>query len=166
MVAALGNTPTSLPADSDRCRLCETALPADAVKCPRCGLPVRRLTFDSPQVHPSDVLLSVIMAMVAVGLTLPFTISAISMMIMMGTLASSMGDLFLLVCWNGVIIGPPIVIIARRCITRVRKGHFERAWMWRDYWWLQFLSFSPVLGGILALFVFPERIAIFRSLFG
>ena len=65
MNAALDDANALPAAESERCRLCETVLPADATACPKCNLPVRRSRPEPVDVRPSDVALSIVMAMIA-----------------------------------------------------------------------------------------------------
>lgn len=150
----------------DRCRLCDAVLAAEATVCPKCRLPVRRRTACTGPARPIDVTLSMIMALIALMTTLPPTALAVANAAMSGNWQDYLGRLFGLACWNGIIIGSPIVILARRWVTRVRREDFERAWMWRDYWWLQLMAFSPIFGALLALWTFNQRIDFLWHLFG
>lgn len=140
--------------DIPRCRLCDAVLTTEATTCPKCGLLVRRRTSAPVEVRPLDVALSIVMAIVAAVLTEPITCSVTAGLILSGNFRGLGDDLLLIVCWNCVIVGLPVVILIRRWIWRVRRGDFERAWMWRDYWWFQLLAFSPVIGGLFALWLF------------
>ncbi|HET6425827.1 MAG TPA: hypothetical protein VFG20_19205 [Planctomycetaceae bacterium] len=140
--------------ETPRCRLCDAVLATEAMAGPKCGLPVRRRSRDPVDVRPMDVALSIVMAIIAAVLTVPITCSVTASLILSGNFRGLGDDLLLIVCWNCVIVGLPVVILIRRWIWRVRRGDFERAWMWRDYWWFQLLAFSPVIGGLFALWLF------------
>lgn len=135
-----------VPANEEptHCRMCETVLPPAAQKCPRCGMPVRRVQSDPTEVRTHDVILSVLMAVMAILGTVPMTYPVLKRL---GTLALSPDmaiELVLAGIWNGVILGIPVVQMARRWYTRVRKGNFHHAWVFRDYWFLQAMALSPV----------------------
>lgn len=157
MLAHIGSprmsTTTLSPADeSQRCRLCDTELLPSAKQCPRCGLPVRSAQL--VRVRTRDVILTIIMATLAAIVTVPVTFLVTARLITSGFFGSNLTMLFLIGTWNCFILGFPIVILARRWVSRVRKGDFERGWMWRDYWYFQALAFSPLVGGMAALYVF------------
>ncbi len=154
------------PSDADGCRLCETPLPVDAKACPRCGLPVRHRGTEPVVVHPWDIWFTVIMAVAAGTVTFPLTCSAVVTWIQAGWTGTNFGGLIGVAVWNSFILGVPLVILARRWMTRVRRGDFDRGWMWRDYWWFQMLAFSPVVGGMIALYSFTGRLDSLRWVLG
>lgn len=144
---------TNATEEVPRCRLCETVLTEAVTVCPKCGLPVRRSPFETPEARPIDVALSILMALIAAVLTVPITASATAVAVSTGRLFD-FGNLLPVTCWNCMIVGMPIAILIRRWMARVQRGDFDRSWMWRDYWWFQLLAFSPVVGGFIALLLF------------
>lgn len=150
----------------DHCRLCDTPLAADAKVCPRCGLSVLRMTRGAVEARPVDVLLAVMMAVAAGAVTFPLTYSAAMTLLRAGWAGTDFRGLFGVALWNSFVFGVPLVILARRWITRLRRGDFDRGWMWRDYWWFQLLAFSPIAGGMIALYSFTGRLDSLRWVLG
>ncbi len=124
--------------------MCETALPPAAVKCPRCGMLIRTAPSDTTEVHARDVVLAVIMAVIAIVGTVPMTYPMLKA-IATSQATSTIGvEIVLVGIWNGIILGIPVVQLARRWYLRVRKGDFDHGWVWRDYWRLQVMALSPI----------------------
>lgn len=126
------------------CRMCETAIPEAAQKCPRCGMPIRQPISDPTEVRTEDVVLSVIMAVMAIFGTVPMTYPVLRALATTGTTSALGAEIVVVGIWNGIILGIPIVLLVRRWFVRIRKGNFDHAWIWRDYWFLQAMALSPI----------------------
>ncbi|MDP1798068.1 MAG: hypothetical protein Q8K78_11325 [Planctomycetaceae bacterium] len=136
-----------------RCRMCETPLAGDAVFCERCGYQTRTDSIDPLEVCTKDVFLSVIMAGVALSATLLPTYPIARAAYSSGINPATIAQLIVIGMWNVLVLGCPILFVFRRWYTRVRKGEFNHAWVWRDYWFLQAVALTPVwlFAGIFGL---------------
>jgi len=127
-----------------QCRMCESALPRDAHFCERCGFQVQRGPSDPVDVRTRDVVLSVIMACMALAATLIPTYPFASAAFLSGINPRAVPELIVIGMWNVLVLGCPILFVFRRWYTRVRRGEFHHAWVWRDYWFLQAMALTPV----------------------
>lgn len=126
------------------CPLCARDLEPDRRFCPHCGT-VLRPHDDPVEVRTKDVVLSVIMAVAALAVTLPVNWSMMRQAWNWGWSQTEPAELLLVSIWNGLFLGLPLLFLARRWYTRVRRGEFHPAWVWRDYWFLQLCALSPFI---------------------
>ncbi len=126
------------------CPVCAEEFFPDSRFCSHCGTVVR--ADDDPiEVRTKDVVLSVIMAVAALTVTLPVNLSMLNLAWNWGWSQTGPAELLLVGIWNGLFVGLPLLFLARRWYTRVRRGEFNYAWVWRDYWFLQLCALSPFI---------------------
>ncbi len=141
---------------SDRayyCRMCGAEFIPDDDFCPRCGVQGRTGMTDPVEVSTKDVVRSVFMAFIALTLTSTVSWYPIQRLITRGWSAIHDDDLIASGLWNFYILGLPALFIVRGWYTRVRRGEFNHAWIWRGYWFVQLMVLLPfvIIGGCLAV---------------
>ncbi len=142
------------PDSSHRCWGCDAALESDVIFCPHCGLQVRTTDPEPTEVRTYDVVLSVIMAVVALSVTLPLMIPLFERVLIARFRNDVIGSMILIGLWNGYVLGLPLLVVTRRWYLRVRQGQLNHAWVWHDYWYLQARVLWPVWCMLLyAIFV-------------
>lgn len=127
-----------------RCWCCDAALESDVVFCPHCGFQVRSMDPEPTEVRTFDIVMSVIMAVIALGVTLPLNLSLIEFVQLVGFRQDIIERMVFIGLWHGYVLGLPLIIIARRWYLRVRQGQLHHAWVWHDYWYLQARILWPV----------------------
>lgn len=135
------------------CWMCESPLPRDAHFCERCGFHIQTIRQGPVEVRTRDVVLSVIMAAVALAATLIPSYPFVTAMVFQQVSPVDYSHVCVIGIWNFLILGCPIMFLLRRWYMRVQRGEFNHAWVWRDYWFLQALALTPVwfFGGAYAI---------------
>ncbi len=135
------------------CWMCESPLPRDAHFCERCGFHIQTVRQGPVEVQTRDVVLSVIMAVVALAATLVPSYPFASAFFFSQMHSHDIPQVVVIGIWNVLILGCPILFLIRRWYTRVQRGDFNHAWVWRDYWFLQAMALAPVwfFGGVFAV---------------
>ncbi len=127
------------------CRMCEAEMVPDDNYCPHCGTYGKTSKTDPVEVSAKDVVRSVFMAFVALVLTAMVSWRPIQRLLIGGWNRDRADALIAAGFWNFYILGLPVVFIARGWYTRVRRGEFNHAWIWRDYWFVQLIVLSPFI---------------------
>jgi hypothetical protein len=158
-VTTLDSTTGNVDTDDGLCRRCGTVLPPTGL-CPYCVS-----MSNSGDVRIRDILLSVLMAVVALFATIPATALLISQMIIPPIpLSDQMTATIAISVWNGFILGTPIGLLTLVWKERVRSHVSGYHWVWHDYWVFQMVALLPVWF-VLLYVVFSILGAVFSILF-
>lgn len=108
---------------------------------------------DSADVRTRDIVLSVIMAFIALMVTSAATLSVLSMLYSVRSVVQLLIPVAMVSALNAYVFGCPAVALLRRWHHRIRHHKTGYSWAWGYYWRLQFHFLFPflIIVGFLAV---------------
>lgn len=138
---------TEIPSDSHRCPLCGQDVLLLVGTCPHCGEVLKPTvvveTGNAPFPPPAktgDVICAVIIGLISLGLTVPWTVmSAIQVW---NRVPYAEIGLVLFIPWGTWLLGLPTTIVLWTWYRNAYRGQTETTYLWRTYWKAQFLTYG------------------------
>lgn len=140
---------------SQPCPLCGQEMLLTGGPCPQCGEAVRPSEANvdlqlPPPAQPGDVICAVIIGLITLGLTVPWTVMS-AVQVWQGVPYAEIG-LVLFLPWGTWALGLPTAIVLWKWYNNAYRGQTETTYLWRTYWKAQFLTYGLTIPMGILLF--------------
>ncbi|MBI1348389.1 hypothetical protein GC163_19120 [bacterium] len=138
------------------CPLCGQELPFSTETCPHCGEAVKpdtvvaKLSQFPPPAQPGDVICAVIIGLISIGLTVPWTVMS-AIQVWNNVPYAEIG-LIIFLPWGTWLLGLPTATVLWHWYHNAYRGQMETTYLWRTYWKAQFLTYGLTVPLGLLLF--------------
>ncbi|MDZ4688760.1 MAG: hypothetical protein SH850_27110 [Planctomycetaceae bacterium] len=136
------------------CPMCGAAIAAGATACTECGEKrpggiAASETAPRPA-RPGDIVFAVVVALIALGITLPLNIELTRGVWRGDQYIAILG--FMAAIWNPLVWGLPVVVVGRWWYLGTKRGDPDKTYLWRIYWKAQVATYGVIAAlGILLL---------------
>jgi len=103
-----------------------------------------------PPAQPGDVICAVIIGLITLGLTVPWTVMS-AVQVWQGVPYAEIG-LVLFLPWGTWALGLPTAIVLWKWYRNAYRGQTETTYLWRTYWKAQFLTYGLTIPMGILLF--------------